>query len=91
MLEVGSIQWELLLALIVGWILVYGVIYRGIHQSGKIIWFTAMFPYLILIILFGYGMSLEGAMDGIHFYLLPRWEMLKESKVSESFKISIKN
>ncbi len=77
----GEIQWHLFATLIAAWILVYLVIYRGIHQSGKIIWFTAIFPYVILVILFGYGISLSGAKEGILFYLTPKWHMLKEAKV----------
>ena len=57
------------------------VIYKGIHQSGKIIWFTAMFPYVILSILFAYGLSLVGSGNGISFYLTPKWEKLAEAEI----------
>lgn len=79
--DVGGIQWNLFICLIVAWCLVYAVIYKGIHQSGKIIWFTAMFPYLLLFVLFGYGVSLSGSMDGISFYITPDWEKLLHAKV----------
>ncbi|XP_027205208.2 sodium- and chloride-dependent GABA transporter 1-like [Dermatophagoides pteronyssinus] len=81
MAEVGQVQWHLFATLILAWILVYIVIYKGIHQSGKIIWVMAMFPYVILTILFGYGLSLPGAFDGISFYITPQWHMLKEAKI----------
>ena len=38
--------------LLLGWIIVYGIIWKGLHSSGKIIWFTALFPYFVLTILF---------------------------------------
>ncbi|KAI2800372.1 Sodium- and chloride-dependent GABA transporter 1, partial [Blomia tropicalis] len=79
--EVGHIQWHLFATLILAWIMVYLVIYRGIHQSGKIIWFTAMFPYVILFILFGYGLTLSGASEGIMFYITPQWNKLTEAKI----------
>ncbi|KAH7644649.1 hypothetical protein HUG17_0187 [Dermatophagoides farinae] len=81
MAEIGQVQWHLFGTLILAWILVYIVIYKGIHQSGKIIWVMAMFPYVILTILFGYGISLPGALDGISFYITPQWHMLKEAKI----------
>ncbi|KPM10435.1 hypothetical protein QR98_0089900 [Sarcoptes scabiei] len=79
--DIGQIQWHLFGTLILAWILVYAVIYKGIHQSGKIIWFMAMFPYVILTILFFYGVTLPGSSNGIEFYITPKWEMLAEAKI----------
>jgi len=77
----GGVQLHLLVTLIIGWLLVYFVIYRGIHQSGKIIWFTATFPYVILFILLGYGCSLSGAGNGLYYYLVPDFGKLADAKV----------
>ncbi|RWS28887.1 sodium- and chloride-dependent GABA transporter 1-like protein, partial [Leptotrombidium deliense] len=79
--EMGTVQWKLLICLFIAWILVYVVIWRGIHQSGKIIWFTATFPYVILLILFFRGVTLEGASKGLLFFISPKWEKLLEAKV----------
>ena len=83
--DMGTIRWELLICLLVGWTLVYGVIWKGLHQSGKIIWFTATFPYVILFILFIRGVTLDGAVDGILFYVTPDWNKLLEAKVCPNF------
>ncbi|XP_012227579.1 sodium- and chloride-dependent GABA transporter 1-like [Linepithema humile] len=74
---IGKIQWELLGCLIVGWLLVYFIIRRGLHQSGKIIWFSALFPYVVLFILLGRAVTLEGSYEGLLYYVTPRWEELR--------------
>lgn len=73
---IGGIQWELLGCLVIGWLLVYFIIRRGLHQSGKIIWFSALFPYVVLFILLGRAVTLEGSYNGLLYYVTPRWEEL---------------
>ncbi|XP_076290224.1 sodium- and chloride-dependent GABA transporter 1 [Lasioglossum baleicum] len=73
---IGGMQWELFGCLILGWLLVYFVIWRGLHQSGKIIWFSALFPYVVLFILLGRAVTLDGAKDGLLYYITPRWKEL---------------
>ncbi|CAH1405301.1 unnamed protein product [Nezara viridula] len=75
-LEIGGIRWELLFCLIIGWVVVYLVICKGIHQSGKVLWFTALFPYVILIILACKAVTLPGAGTGLLYYVTPRWSEL---------------
>lgn len=44
-------------------------------------YFTALFPYVILIALLIRGTTLEGAGDGVEFYIKPDWERLKSASV----------
>lgn len=74
--EIGGMQWELLGCLLIGWLLVYFIIRRGLHQSGKIIWFSALFPYVVLFILLGRAVTLDGAETGLLYYVTPRWDEL---------------
>ena len=46
--DLGNMQWELLGCLLGGWILVYLIIRRGIHQSGKVNISPSPFPFLPL-------------------------------------------
>ena len=45
---------------------------QGIKSSGKVVYFTATFPYVLLIILLIYGCTLPGAADGISAFFVPR-------------------
>lgn len=79
--DMGGIRWPILICLFVAWLMVYLVIWRGLHKSGKIIWFSACFPYLILLILFIRGITLEGAFHGLNYLFTPDWNKLTESRV----------
>ncbi|CAH1110602.1 unnamed protein product [Psylliodes chrysocephalus] len=74
--DIGGVQWNIFIALCIGWIIVYAIIRKGLHQSGKVIWFTAMFPYVILMIMLVRAVTLEGAGNGLLFYITPQWEAL---------------
>ena len=79
--DLGNIQPHLAISLLVSWLIVYFCILRGVQWTGKIVWFTGLFPYFMLILLFIRGITLEGAMEGIKFYLYPDFSKLKEGTV----------
>uniref|UniRef100_A0A3Q2CZ19 Transporter n=1 Tax=Cyprinodon variegatus TaxID=28743 RepID=A0A3Q2CZ19_CYPVA len=79
--EPGEFNWELILCLITVWILVYFCVWKGVKSTGKIVYFTATFPYVVLIILLVRGVTLPGAYDGIMYYIKPDWSKLGEAQV----------
>ena len=58
--EIGPPQWKLVLCLLAAWIVVFLCLIKGVNSSGKVVWFTATFPYIILIILFFRAILLPG-------------------------------
>ncbi|XP_046641611.1 sodium- and chloride-dependent GABA transporter 1-like [Daphnia pulicaria] len=75
----GAMRWELFGVLILSWMFVYFIIWKGINQSGYIIWFTALFPYVILCVLVVRAVTLDGASDGLLYYITPKWDLLLTS------------
>ncbi|XP_076343238.1 sodium- and chloride-dependent GABA transporter 1-like [Tachypleus tridentatus] len=72
---------ELSLCLLLAWFVVYFVIWKGLLRSGKIIKVSAVTPYFIRIILLIRGVTLEGAGDGLLFYITPKFDKLLDPKV----------
>ncbi|XP_050651149.1 inactive sodium-dependent neutral amino acid transporter B(0)AT3 isoform X2 [Macaca thibetana thibetana] len=77
----GSIQWWLLLCLAASWAVVYMCIIRGIETTGKVIYFTALFPYLVLTIFVIRGLTLPGATQGLIYLFTPKMHILQNPQV----------
>ncbi|MBN1786893.1 MAG: sodium-dependent transporter [Sedimentisphaerales bacterium] len=74
--SLGSIQWQVFWPLVVAWFLMYLCIFRGVKLVSKIVWLTVPLPWLMLLILTIRGLTLDGAIQGLAFYLNPTWEEL---------------
>uniref|UniRef100_A0A8C1JMF3 Transporter n=1 Tax=Cyprinus carpio TaxID=7962 RepID=A0A8C1JMF3_CYPCA len=79
--EIGKINWEILLCLIAMWVICYFCIWKGVKSTGKVVYFTATFPYVMLLVLLIRGMTLPGALQGIVFYLYPEPARLFDPQV----------
>ncbi|XP_044735984.1 sodium-dependent neutral amino acid transporter B(0)AT3 [Chrysoperla carnea] len=76
-----SFNWKIALALIVAWILVYMCMIKGIASSGKVVYVTATFPYIVLIIFFFRGITLKGMSDGLRHLFTPKWHTILDPVV----------
>ncbi|RUS76826.1 hypothetical protein EGW08_015412 [Elysia chlorotica] len=79
--DLGNVSLKLLFTLVLAWLLIFGCLMKGIKTSGKVVYFTATFPYVILVVLLVRGLTLEGYEDGIEFYVVPEWKKLKQAKI----------
>ncbi|XP_032680610.1 sodium- and chloride-dependent glycine transporter 2-like isoform X2 [Odontomachus brunneus] len=78
----GGIRWELVGCLTLAWVICCLCLIRGVQSVGKIVYFTALFPYVILIALLIRGVTLgDGAAEGIFWYITPDWSTLTNAKV----------
>ncbi|UYV68718.1 hypothetical protein LAZ67_6000534, partial [Cordylochernes scorpioides] len=80
----GELRPELVGCLAVSWLVVVVCLVRGIKTSGKVVYFAATFPYLVLLILLGTGLAQPGAWAGVRYFLLPDWHRLLDVQVWQS-------
>jgi len=87
--NMGPIQWKLALCLLAAWIIIFFCLIKGIQSSGKVVYFTATFPYVVLVILLIKAATLPGAINGIEFYVVPDLSRLSDIKVWEAAAVQI--
>jgi NSS family neurotransmitter:Na+ symporter len=74
--NLGAIRWNIVWPLFITWAAMYFCIFRGVRLVGKIVWLTVPLPWLMLLILTVRGLTLEGSMQGLTYYLDPVWSEL---------------
>lgn len=79
--SLGFPDWQLTLWLLFAWVCVYLVIVKGVKSSGKISYFLAIFPYIVMLILLVRAATLKGAWNGIKYFITPDFKRLLEPQV----------
>jgi len=79
--EAWHLVWPLVVGLAATWLLVFLIIHKGVHRVGRVVLVTVPLPVLLLVILAIRGLTLEGAVAGIEYYLRPDFEKLKDPQV----------
>ena len=77
----GGYQWPIVIALVFSWAAIYWFIYKGPERLGKLVKWTVILPWCLLVVLFIRGITLPGAVEGLNFYLTPNFSALLDSEV----------
>ena len=78
---VGAPEWRLTVCLLFSWICICLILIKGVASSGKAAYFTAIFPYVVLVTLLVRGVTLPGATEGIFYFIRPQWDKILSAKV----------
>ncbi|EGW10894.1 Orphan sodium- and chloride-dependent neurotransmitter transporter NTT4 [Cricetulus griseus] len=70
--ESGGLNWKMTLCLLVAWSIVGMAVVKGIQSSGKVMYFSSLFPYVVLACFLVRGLLLRGAVDGILHMFTPK-------------------
>lgn len=85
--DLGIIKWDLAACLLIVYLICYFSLWKGISTSGKVVWFTALFPYFVLLALLIRGITLPGSAEGNDFKIFNKFDLnffifhLKESHI----------
>ncbi|VDI51145.1 Hypothetical predicted protein [Mytilus galloprovincialis] len=71
--ELGTINWKLMLCFFFIWLVVGLCVIKGVKSIGKIVYVTAILPYILLFVFLVHGLTLDGSVDGIVFFFKPNF------------------
>ncbi|WAR13329.1 S6A18-like protein [Mya arenaria] len=77
----GQVNWWIVVSVLAAWLVVFLCIFKGITTSGKVVYITATFPYLVLVIFFFRGVTLEGFHHGVARFFTPDFSRLADPQV----------
>ncbi|XP_042855532.1 sodium- and chloride-dependent glycine transporter 1-like [Penaeus japonicus] len=87
--DINRIEWPVVAVTLLTMVIFFFCVFKGVKVIGKVVWVTATFPFVMLFILLVRGLTLPGAIDGIHYYIYPEFKRLLELKVWAAAAIQI--
>ena len=79
--SLGGIRWPIFLSLAAVWAIMYFCIFKGVKALGKVVVIMVLIPWFVLVVLVLRSVTLEGAVQGLEYYLEPNWEYLAHPDV----------
>ncbi len=76
-----KLELSLVLGALLTWVLIFLIIFKGVHNVGKVVMITVPLPVILLFVVLIRGITLPGAVEGIIYYLRPNWQMLRDPGV----------
>jgi NSS family neurotransmitter:Na+ symporter len=77
----AGIRWPIVIGLAVVWLAIYLCLFKGLKALSKIVFYTVIIPWVILVIMVIRGLTLPGAIEGLKFYLTPNFSVLLNPRV----------
>ncbi|CAG0921567.1 unnamed protein product, partial [Notodromas monacha] len=79
--DYGYVVPGILGSVFIAYVMCFLAMKNGVSTSGKVVYFTALFPYAVLLVLLVKAATLEGFGNGIKFYLQPDLNKLADFEV----------
>ncbi|XP_072125429.1 sodium-dependent neutral amino acid transporter B(0)AT2 [Mobula birostris] len=79
--ESEGLNWKMSICLFIAWFMVCLAMIKGIQSSGKVMYFSSLFPYVVLICFLVRGLLLKGSFDGIRYMFTPKLEIMLDPQV----------
>ncbi|XP_059180753.1 sodium-dependent neutral amino acid transporter B(0)AT2-like [Centropristis striata] len=73
--ETGSFNTYMVCCLLAAWTIVCLGMFKGIKSSVKVMYFSSIFPYVVLFCFLVRGLMLDGASEGIAYMFYPKLEI----------------
>ena len=77
----GNVNWWLMGCLFAVWSMIYWCIRNGVKSVSKVVMITVPLPILLLVVLLIRGLTLDGASEGLYYYLKPDFAALLDPEV----------
>ncbi len=74
--DFGTFRWPLLVGFIVSWVWIIASIWKGTKTVGRVVYYTVIIPWVLLLVFIIRGVTLPGAGVGLAYYLTPDWARL---------------
>ncbi|XP_030255962.1 sodium-dependent neutral amino acid transporter B(0)AT2-like [Sparus aurata] len=79
--ETGSFNPYIVCCLLAAWTIVCLGMFKGIKTSVKVMYFSSIFPYVVLFCFLVRGLMLDGALEGIGYMFYPKLEIWADVQV----------
>ncbi|KAL0984299.1 hypothetical protein UPYG_G00139630 [Umbra pygmaea] len=79
--ETGEFNPIITCCLLAAWTIVCLGMFKGIKSSAKVMYFSSVFPYVVLLCFLIRGLTLDGAAEGIKYMFYPKLEIWVEVQV----------
>jgi NSS family neurotransmitter:Na+ symporter len=80
-MKITELRRPIVAALAAVWTGMYFCIFKGVKLVSKVVLWTVPIPWLMLVILMIRGLTLDGAIQGLEYYLEPDWAALAEPRI----------